>query len=240
MDNQGYITLSRQMGLNREIQIVANNVANAATTGFRQEGMVFSEYVQGLDGAASLSMGQGNVGKTSYEQGTLTQTNGTFDFAIEGDAYFLVQTPGGDRLTRAGSFSPSAAGDLVTNDGFPVLDAGGAPVFVPPDAENLSVAADGTISADGQLLGQIGMVVPNDLSDMIREDGVMFRTDSGFEPSETARLVQGFIENSNVNPILQIARLVEVQRAYEMGQSFLDAEDERIRRAMDALGKQGN
>jgi flagellar basal-body rod protein FlgF len=84
------------------------------------------------------------------------------------------------------------------------------------------------------------MVVPNDLSDMIREDGVMFRTDSGFEPSETARLVQGFIENSNVNPILQIARLVEVQRAYEMGQSFLDAEDERIRRAMDALAKQGN
>lgn len=240
MDNQGYITLTRQMGLMREMQIVANNIANAATTGYRQEGMLFSEFVQGVDGGASLSMGQGNVGKTSYDQGTLTQTNGTFDFAIEGNAYFLIQTPAGERLTRAGSFSPSAAGDLVNNDGLSVLDAGGAPVFVPPDAESISVAADGTISADGQLLGQIGMVVPNDPMDMIREDGVMFRTDAGFEPSETARLVQGFVENSNVEPILQIARMVEVQRAYEMGQSFLDAEDERIRRAMDAMTKQNS
>lgn len=240
MDNQGYITLTRQMGLTRELQIVANNVANAATTGFRQEGMVFSEFVQSVDSAASLSMGQGNVGETSYEQGTLTQTNGTFDFAIEGNAFFLIQTPGGERLTRAGAFSPSAAGDLVTPDGYPVLDAGGAPVFVPPGAESISVASDGTLSADGQLLGQIGLVVPNDPKNMIRETGVMFRTDSGFEPSENARLLQGFVENSNVNPILQIARLVEVQRAYEMGQSFLESEDERARRAMDALLKQGN
>lgn len=240
MDNQGYITLTRQTGLTREMQIVANNIANAATTGFRQQGMLFSEFVQSVDGGASLSMGQGNVGQTSFAQGAITQTNGSFDFAIEGDGYFLVQTPAGERLTRAGSFSPSAAGDLVNNDGFAVLDAGGAPVFVPPDATDISVASDGTLSADGQLIGQIGLVVPNDPQDMIREDGVMFRTESGFEPAENARVLQGFVENSNVEPILQIARMVEVQRAYEMGQSFLDAEDERIRRAMDAMMKQSS
>ena len=114
MDSTGYITLSRQSGLQREMQVVANNIANMATTGFRAEGVVFSEYVKSVDQGPSLSMGQGNIGKTSLEQGGLTQTRGTFDFAIEGDGYFVVQTPLGDRLTRAGAFTPSAEGQLVT------------------------------------------------------------------------------------------------------------------------------
>mgnify|MGYP003627009072 FL=1 len=82
MDSAGYITITRQMGLKREMQIVANNIANAATTGYRQEGMIFSEYVKAVENGPSLSMGQGNVHNTSFEQGTLSQTGGTFDFAI--------------------------------------------------------------------------------------------------------------------------------------------------------------
>ncbi|AXI48598.1 hypothetical protein C1J03_22925 [Sulfitobacter sp. SK012] len=117
MDNAGYIALTRQTGLAREMQTVANNIANAATTGFRAEGVIFSEYVQRVDDGASLSMGQGNVRKTSYEQGALTQTGGTFDVAIEGDGYFLVETRQGERLTRAGAFTPNAEGELVTYDG---------------------------------------------------------------------------------------------------------------------------
>jgi flagellar basal-body rod protein FlgF len=235
LDNQAYITLTRQMGLMREMQVVANNIANAATNGYRQEGVIFSEYVRSVDGGASLSMGQGNVRQTSFEQGTLTETAGTFDFAIEGDGYFLVETPGGPRLTRAGAFSPNGQGDLVTMDGYPVLDAGGAPVFVPGDATKVSVAPDGTISADGNLVGQIGLVVPIEPKDMVREDGVMFDAETGFEPASNGRILQGFIENSNVDPITQLARMIEVQRAYEMGQSFLETEDERVRRAMDAM-----
>lgn len=234
MENSGYTTLSRQTGLAREMQIVANNIANSATTGFRQEGLIFSEYVQSVDEGASLSMGQGNVRNTSFDQGPLTQTNGTFDLAIEGDGFFLVETAAGERLTRAGAFSASAEGDLVTYDGFRVLDAGGAPLFIPPN-EQISVAADGTLSARAGPLGQIGLVRPNDPLDMVREDGVMFRAESGFEPSETARVLQGFLENSNVNPIGQLARMIEVQRAYELGQSFLESEDERVRTALKAL-----
>ncbi|MFK7834731.1 MAG: flagellar hook-basal body complex protein [Sulfitobacter sp.] len=234
MEHAGYTTLTRQSGLAREMQIVANNIANAATTGYRAEGLIFSEYVKPVDRGPSLSMGQGNVRNTSFEQGALTQTRGTFDFAIEGDGFFLIETPGGERLTRSGAFAPSANGDLVTYDGNRVLDAGGAPVFVPVGAD-IAVSADGTLSADGNPLGQIGLVRPIDPSSMVREDGVMFRAESGFEPAETARVLQGFVENSNVNSVYQLTRMIEVQRAYELGQSFLDSEDERVRAAMKTL-----
>ncbi len=234
MSSVGYVTLSRQSGLMNEMRIVANNIANSATTGFRQEGLVFSEFVKSAPNQASLSMTRAQVRNTSLEQGTLTQTNGDFDFAIEGDGFFLIETPDGERLSRAGSFTPNAAGDLVTADGYRVLDAGGAPVFVPPGAQ-IGVASDGTVSADGQPLGQIGIYMPTDPLDLQREDGVMFRADGGFEPTDGARVLQGFLESSNVNPILQVARMIEVQRAYEMGQSFLDAENERIRAAVKAM-----
>ena len=237
MDSTGYVTLTRQTGLMREMQVVANNIANAATTGYRQEGVIFSEYVRGVQGGASLSMGQGNVRRTSFEQGSLQSTGGTFDLAIEGDGFFLIETPEGERLTRAGGFTPNAAGDLVTFDGYRVLDAGGAPVFIPPNAASLSISPDGTISADGTFVGQVGVVRPLDPSDLRRQGGVMFRTDAGFEPAEGARVMQGFLEASNVDSITQLARMIEVQRAYEMGQSFLDSEDERVRKAMDAMMK---
>lgn len=235
MDNTGYISISRQSGLAREMQTVANNIANAATTGYKAEGVIFSEYIQPVERGASLSMGQGNVRKTSLDQGPLTQTGGAFDFAIEGDAFFLVETPLGERLTRAGAFSPSAEGELVTFDGFRVLDAGGAPLFVPPGTTGLAVSNDGTLSAGGVPLGQLGLVRPIAPLDMVREDGVMFRADAGYEPSENARVLQGFVEGSNVNPITEIARMIEVQRAYEMGQSFLKSEDERVRAALKSF-----
>ncbi|MEP3638568.1 MAG: flagellar hook-basal body complex protein [Paracoccaceae bacterium] len=235
MDSQGYITLTRQIGLMREMQVVANNIANSATTGFRQEGVVFSEYVRGMDQGESLSMGQANVGATSFEQGTLTQTAGTFDFAIEGEGYFLIETPDGERITRAGSFASNGAGDLVTPDGYRVLDAGGAPVFVPPDAASITVGPDGTMSADGNLVGQIGLVVPVEPKDMTREGGVMFDAGGAVLPAENARVMQGFVESSNVDTITQLARMIEVQRAYEMGQSFLETEDERVRRAVETM-----
>lgn len=234
MEHAGYTTLSRQSGLAREMQIVANNIANAATTGFRSEGLIFSEYVKPMERGPSMSMGQGNVRNTSFVQGALTQTNGTFDLAIEGDGFFLIETPNGERLTRSGAFSPSAEGDLVTYDGLRVLDAGGAPIFV-PQGSDIAISGDGTLSADGNPLGQIGIVRPIDSTQMVREDGVMFRADAGFEHSETARVLQGFVENSNVNPIAQLARMIEVQRAYELGQSFLKSEDERVRTAMKTL-----
>lgn len=237
METAGYIALSRQSGLIREMQVIANNIANANTTGFRQEGVIFSEYVTEGDGAPAVAMSTGRIGKTSLMQGELEPTGGAYDLAIEGDGFFLVSTPNGDRLTRAGAFSPSAEGTLVTSDGHPVLDAGGAPLFVPPNANNLAFAPDGTLSTDGRPIGQIGIVQPLNIQGLVREGSLMFRADDGFEPVENPKVMQGFTEASNVEPILQLARLVEVQRAYELGQSFSEREDERIRNALKSLIK---
>lgn len=229
MENATYVTLTRQSGLAREMQVIANNIANQATTGFRQEGVIFSEYVKRLDNAASLSMANGNVGNTSMLQGELRQTGAPLDLAIEGPGFFLVETAAGPRLTRAGAFTPNALGELVAMDGNRVLDVGGAPVFLPPGAGDLSVGADGTISRNGQPLARLGVVEPADPLGLVREGGQRFDAPEGFAQSENGRVLQGFLEQSNVDSIGQVARMIEVQRAYEMGQSFLDREDERIR-----------
>ncbi|WP_296426018.1 flagellar hook-basal body complex protein [Yoonia sp.] len=238
MDNASYTALSRQSGLMQEMRAVANNIANASTTGFRAEGVMFSEHVKALGpGTESLSMANAAVRDTVMTQGGLSQTGGAFDLAIEGDGFFLIETPGGQRLTRAGAFRPNENGDLVTADGYQVLDAGGAPVFVPQGVGQIGISPDGTISAGGQPIGQIGLVIPSDANQMIRESGVMFDSRGGFEPVPDPRMMQGFLEDSNVNPILEVSRMIEVQRAYELGQSFLDNEHERIRGVIQSIGR---
>jgi flagellar basal-body rod protein FlgF len=148
MDNAFYTTLNRQSGLMREMQAVANNIANMSTTGFRKEGVIFAEHVADLGrGEPSLSMATAEAREINLSQGGLQQTGGTFDFAVEGDGFFQVETPEGNQLTRAGAFTLSPEGELVTAEGFRVLDAGGAPITVPTDAGPVTLAADGTLSA---------------------------------------------------------------------------------------------
>ncbi len=238
MENATYATLTRQSGLMSEMRAVANNIANANTTGFRAEGVIFSEYIQSLGpNAPSLSMAAARVRETIQTQGALAQTGGAFDLAIEGDGYFMVQTPQGNRLTRAGSFTPNENGDLVTMDGSLVLDAGGAPVFIPQGVGPIGIAPDGTISADDVPVGQIGLFLPTDPNGMIREDGVRFRADAGVEPALEGRMMQGALEESNVDSVMQITRMIEVQRAYELGQGFLDKEDQRIRGVIQMMNR---
>lgn len=238
MDNASYATLTRQSGLLREIQVLAHNVANLSTTGFRREGLVFSEFVRQLDRQEEpLSMAAANARQTYLVQGGLTATGGAFDLAIEGDGFFRIDTPEGERLTRAGHFIPNAQGELVTPDGHRLLDLGGAAVFVPAEAAQIAISRDGTISADGQPLAQLGLVVPDDPSSLRRASGVLHFVEGDTLPVENPVILQGFLEDSNVNPISEMARLVAVQRAYESGQKFLDREDERIRNVVQTLGR---
>jgi flagellar basal-body rod protein FlgF len=236
MDAAGYATLNRQSGLMREMAVVANNIANVSTAGFRREGVVFSEYVAGMDKDPSLSMAHASGRHVDLTQATLAQTGGSFDFAIQGDGFFLVETADGERLTRAGSFTPNTEGELVTPDGFRLLDAGGAPIFIPPDAKAVALSQDGTLSAGGVPLAQIGLWQPADPLTLRHQSGTLF--DGGeLEPVENGIVLQGMLEDSNVQPVSEIARMIEVQRAYELGQKFLDAEDDRVRGVIQALGR---
>ncbi|WP_375262479.1 flagellar hook-basal body complex protein [Palleronia sp.] len=237
MDNSVYTTLTRMSGLAREMQTIANNIANASSHGYRKEGIIFSEYVAALEDAPSLSMAAGRVRHTSQLQGGVENTGGAFDFAIQGEGFFLVETPDGEALTRAGNFLPNAAGELVNPEGMRLLDAAGAPVFVPPDATEVSLSADGTLSANGQPLAEIGLWAPERPEDVTRRGGLLFGLENPPVPVEGTTLLQRHLEKSNVDPVAEISRMVEVQRAYEMGQSFFDTEDQRIRNVLTTLGR---
>jgi len=224
MDSPAYVTLSRQTGLARELDVIANNIANASTTGFRRQGVVFAEHMRPAGDAPALSMARAHGRSIDSAQGALRQTNGRYDFAIEGAGFFLVETPGGERLTRAGHFLPDAEGTLVTPQGHRLLDAGGAPVAVPPLAAAISLAADGTLSAD-------------DPARLRHEADALLDSGAGTVPAERVSLHQGFLEESNVNPMTEMTRLITVQRSYELAQRFLDREDERLRGALQTLGR---
>jgi len=236
MDASGYVTLSRQSGLLSQMDIIANNIANSSTAGFRREGMVFSEYLKRAGEAPSLSIGFGNTRLVDQMQGGLSQTGGAFDFAVEGEGFFLIDTPQGQQLTRSGAFTPGPGGTLVTDDGYNVLDASGSAIFVPPNARNVTVARDGTMSVDGVPLSQLGLWKPTDPLSMKHEAGTRFSS-SGVETAEGAQIMQGYLEESNVSPINEIATMISVQRAYEMGQNFLDREDDRARNVISTLGR---
>lgn len=236
MDNTIYATLTRQSGLMREMNMVANNIANANTTGFRREGVVFSEYLVSLDRSGeTLSMANGRGRMVDLRPGAMTMTNGNYDVAIDGDGFLMVQTPQGSRLTRAGAFMTNAEGELVNPDGYALLDDGQAPIVVPAGARSVGIATDGTISADGNPIGRIGVFAAPDLSRLRHEAGTLFDPGGEVEPLENPVLRQGFLEESNVDPVQEIARMIEVQRAYELGQNFLDQEDQRIRAAITSL-----
>lgn len=238
MENATYTTLNRQAGLLREMRTVAQNIANASTTGYRREGIVFSELVVDTgDGENSLSMANAAVRRTDFSQGNLSMTNGSFDFAIEGPGFFLVATPEGDRLTRAGTFTPSPEGTLAAPDGALLLDAGGAPIFIPPDASDVGLGADGTLTVDGNPVAQVGLWQPSDASFMRRTGGTRFDPGEPAVPATEARILQGFLEASNVDAVSELARMIEVQRAYELGQTFLDREDERVRSTIRTAGQ---
>lgn len=236
MDNAIYATLTRQSGLMKEMEVVANNIANADTTGYRRQGVVFSEYVAAAEtGDSPLSMAWAHGRLTDLTAGGTSETGAPLDFAIEGEGFFQIQTPAGVQLTRAGSFLRNGEGQLVTPDGVAVLDIGGAPIAVPDGA--VALASDGTLSANGAPFAQIGVVVPAADSQLLHTSGTRFSVEGTTEPAGEIALAQGRVESSNVDSVTEIARMVAVQRAYELGQSLLDREDERIRNVISTLSQ---
>jgi flagellar basal-body rod protein FlgF len=234
MSNVIYAALSRQAGLEREFTSVANNVANASTAGFRGERHSFSEYVRAIPGEPSLSLTRVGARSIDLQQGELVATNGPLDVAIIGPGFFVVETPLGERLTRAGAFLRNAEGVLTTADGHYVHGEGGGAITIAAGAEQITISADGTISAGDAALGKL-RIVDADVAGLQREGSSLFRSTAPVA-ERIATVRQGFIESSNVSPVIELSRMIEVQRAFEIGAQFLSEENDRIARAIEAIG----
>lgn len=236
MNNAIYTMVNRQSGLMREMSVVANNIANAGTTGFKSEHGVFAEHIARLQTGGivaaggpdtSLSMGQLAAHATDFSEGGLDPTGNALDLAINGEGFFQVDTDQGVRLTRAGHFMISADNQLIDAMGNQVLNNGGGPIAIPPEAAELQIGADGTISADGVQIAQIGVVSAPPLT--LQREGSNYWSSPAAAPVENPVIASGYLESSNVDPVLEMARMIEVQRHYDAGQSIVDLEDERIR-----------
>jgi len=228
-----YTALSRQDGLSKELELVANNLANSSTVGYKADRAIFVEYITPA-GPDQPSVSMGTLAAHAFElsQSALKFTGGQFDVALQGEGYFQIETDQGIRLSRAGNFQLSNEGVMIDPFGNPVLGFGG-PITIPENASSIQIGGDGTISADGQLVDQIALVVPN--GELRRDTNTMFIADGGTDQAEAATLIQGALEQSNVSPVLEIARLIEVQRAYEAGQAMLEKEDQRVSQAITTL-----
>ena len=237
MENAIYAALPRQIGLMQEMQLIANNISNSSTTGFRREGLMFAEYIRALEGEPSLSLARPSARHLDMRSGTIEETGGTFDLAISGEGFFMIETPEGPMLSRAGHFTLGAEGELLNPDGYRLLDEGGAPIQVPANAQNVQVAEDGTLSAAGQPIARVGLWEPTDPMSLRHQQGTLFASDDVQPSEEAGRILQGRLEGSNVDPVKEVARMIEVQRIYEFGQSLLDREDQRIRKVIEIIGR---
>ena len=235
MSSSIYTTLTRQQGLMQEMQVVANNLANASTTGYKSDRAVFTEYLVSTGNSGDHSLSMGTLGGHTFqmEQGGLKFTGGRFGLAIQGEGFFMVETPQGQRLTRAGHFQLSGAGQLIDMQGNAVLGAGGNPINIPEDAGEVTFGADGTISGNGQIIDQVGIVLAD--GELTRDSNSYFSAEGGTVQAQDPKLVQAALEQSNVSPVLEVARMIEVQRAYEAGQALLEREDQRISQLITAV-----
>jgi flagellar basal-body rod protein FlgF len=238
MQGSLYVALSSQIALERRMNTLADNVANANTTGFRATEIKFNEVLAdtGADNVSFVNQGEDFL---SSQNGGLRTTGSQLDFAIRGDAWFMVETPTGNMLTRDGRFSITQAGELVNIDGYPVLDPGGAPIQLNPAADPPKAGRDGGLTQDGARIGAIGLYQA-DLSQGYYRQGSL-----GVVPAvppepvvDTAGtgLLQGYIEDSNVNPVMEMSRLIMVSRAFESTTAMTRATEDVFKEAIRTLG----
>jgi len=243
MENAAYIALSRQMTLRRELDIAANNLANTDTAGFKVEQLLIAAEEgqrarnHGIDGPARFVMDTG-VGR-DFGQGVISQTGNQLDFAIEGEGFFAVGGPEGERYTRAGRFTLDAEGRLITASGLPVLGEGGEELFVDAESGPVTVSVDGVMSQRGEPVGRLRAVQFSALSVLSKDgDGLYVNTSNETpEPATASRIRQGMVEGSNVQPIAEITNLIEITRAYERMARMVEQHNDLNRRSVERLGR---
>lgn len=242
MDNTLYVGLSRQMTLRREMDVIANNIANADTTGFKVEQLMVRTETQkpaaNRDGPPAIKFVLDDGVARDFTQGPLRTTGGTFDVAIVGKGFFKVETDDGERFTRDGRFTLSPEGQLTSQDGYAVAGEGGE-IVIDPTKGQVTISADGVVSQGAERVGKIAVFNFEDRSVLAKDKGNLLKNTSNAEPiADTAsQLRQGNLEGSNVNPIQQITRMIEVSRAYESLTKSMENTADLSRRAVERLGR---
>ncbi|MAB69799.1 MAG: flagellar biosynthesis protein FlgF [Oceanicaulis sp.] len=225
------------------MDVVANNIANANTQGFKAERMMLepdtSMRARHQDGPNRARFVDEWAMGRDFSQGAPTHTSRPLDLALQGDGFFMLETDAGERFTRDGAFTLSPQGELVAGDGARVLDAGGAPIILDPAAGQISIGETGIVTQNGQQIAQVGVV-------RFADQGVLNKTGDNryVAPEDAERVIedlpqvkQGFLESSNVRPMLEITSMMEVSRAYASVSRMIKDTDELSRKAIDRLGR---
>ncbi|WP_102958734.1 flagellar basal-body rod protein FlgF [Mangrovicella endophytica] len=232
------IALSAQVAMEKRLETISNNIANSRTAGFRAEEVKFETFLSEASANPSAFVSKGET-YISTKVGELTQTGNPLDMAVTGNAWFAIQTPNGTVYTRDGRMRINEEGQVQTLNGESFLDAGGAPILVDPAGGGISVARDGMITQGRGQIGAIG------LFEMAANAKLQRAGTSGVVPDvaatpvldfNAAGVMQGFTEGSNVNPVLEITRLIAVQRAFESAANLITKSEGSLDEAVKTLG----
>jgi flagellar basal-body rod protein FlgF len=218
------------------MDVIATNLANLETAGFKAENMIFTEQLEQTAEGEILSLVHDVSFVRDLSEGPMVGTQSPLDLAVHGQGYFVVNTPDGERYTRHGVFQLDDGGRIVTTEGHPVLNSGGAPITVPLDTSSITITRDGTISADAQEIGQIKLVGfenPQALSKV--GSGLYEAVDQSPSPDPDSEVLQGMVENSNVQGVVEMTRMVDTVRSYQAAAKLADTEHQRILDAIEAL-----
>ncbi|MEL6314467.1 MAG: flagellar basal-body rod protein FlgF [Pseudomonadota bacterium] len=244
MEANSYISLSLAAAARRDLEVTANNIANANTAGFKGERLAFEAYLLPNAGGPDTEFVIDAGSYVDTRQGGLVRTGNPLDIALNGDGWLSYRTPEGQiAYGRDGQLSLSADGILQTQSGAEVLDSGGGTITLPPGITDLKISPEGTISSEAGELGQIGMFDVLAIQSFERLGAGMFAPPPGApddtQPAQSTELVQGSIEASNVHPVAEVTRLMEVQKSYERATKLIENEDKLVREALRRIGRMG-
>jgi flagellar basal-body rod protein FlgF len=236
MENLTYIGLSQQMALSRQMDMVANNIANMNTPGFKAQGLLFKEYVNDKGPPGSKISLVEQVGSyRNLVQGSMMQTSNPLDAAIEGDGYFAVQTPEGTRYTRNGSFSLNGAGEIVTKEGYQLIGSGG-PLIVPQEAGQVTIMENGEVATEDGTIGKLKLVSFDNPQGLVAVGHNLFDAkDAPEQPVAAPRVRQGMLEGSNVQPVVEMNRMIQVSRMYQSAQRLMMSDHEAQRKMIQHM-----
>lgn len=238
MDTGIYVALSKELGILRDVNVTANNLANMATTGYQGDSLLFNDYLVKTplrENTVAYTNDIGTYRDTS--QGPLQATGNPLDAAILGTGYFVVQTPLGTRYTRSGNFKVNQGGILVTLEGYPVLDQTNQPISFDENDRAISIRDDGSISVDGAARSTLNIVQFDNEHLLEKAGNTMYKTDAPAKPAQNFTIAGGMTEGSNVKPVMALTHMIYTSRSLGDTANYISTINTLARKASDTLAK---